>query len=192
MTLVLASQSPRRKEILSFFRLPFETRPSNFDESSLPYEGNPAEYARELARAKAEHVPSSDEELILAADTVVYRDGKIYGKPRNGDHAFEILQELVGSWHSVFTGVTIKKGATIYDDVEETRVLFNSPTEEQMRRYHQQLHCDDKAGGYAIQEAGALMVHSIEGCYYNVMGLPINTLNSLLTQVGISLWDHLS
>ncbi len=192
MKLILGSNSPRRKEILGYFNLPFEVRPSNFDEDSLPFEGDPVAYVRALANGKAKAIKSEEHEIVLTADTIVYRDGKVYGKPSSGAEAFSTLKELVGTWHTVYTGITLKRGKDLWDDIEETRVLFNSPTDQQLEAYHTSLHCTDKAGGYAIQEAGALMVRSIEGCYYNVMGLPINGVHKLLSQVGVSLWDHLS
>jgi septum formation protein len=130
-------------------------------------------------------------EIILTADTIVYREGKLFGKPTNAEEAFKSLSALVGHWHSVFTGVTIVKEGAIYQNVEETKVLFNHLTEGQIRHYHSKIHWQDKARGYAIQMAGGLLVKRIDGCYYNVMGLPINTVRSLLKEVGIELWDYL-
>lgn len=190
--LILGSQSPRRKEILSYFALPFEQVSPIFDEEAMPFNGDPAAYVNELSEGKALSLTSRfPAALILTADTIVWKDGKIYGKPKNTAEAFQSLSELTGSWHSVFTGVTLHHQGRAINRVEETRVLFNTLTPDQIRHYHTKLHWADKAGGYAIQMAGGLIVNRIEGCYYNVMGLPINSVRQLLLQAGIELWDYL-
>lgn len=190
--LILGSQSPRRMEILSFFSLPFTIATSNFDEEKIPFLGDPVNYVCEIAQNKAEALaPQFPHALILTADTTVYKDGKIYGKPANPEEAFQALSELAGQWHSVFTGVTLQSENQIWSTSEETRVLFNPLTSEEIRHYHKKLHWSDKAGGYAIQMAGGLAVKKIDGCYYNVMGLPINSVRELLLKVKIDLWDYL-
>lgn len=193
MQLILGSQSPRRVEILKFFSLPFEQVRSHFDEDAIPYLGDPAVHASILARGKAEslskHYP---EAAILTADTVVCLEGKLYGKPENEEKAFTSLRELAGKWHSVYTACALWKEGKLFEGVEETKVLMNPLTDAQITNYLKALHWADKAGGYAIQLAGSLLVRRIDGCYYNVMGLPINTLAELLNHIGIDLWDHLS
>lgn len=190
--LILASQSPRRKEILSFFSYPFEAVTSHFDEESVPFQGNPVDFVCKIAAGKAKALaPQYPQDLILAADTTVFKDGKNYGKPANADEAFQALSELAGQWHSVFTGIALIKGKELWTTSEETRVLFNPLTPEEIRHYHKKLHWSDKAGGYAIQMAGGLAIRRIEGCYYNAMGLPINGVRQLLLNVGIDLWDYL-
>lgn len=190
--IILGSQSPRRKEILSYFSLPFEQATPPFNEESVPFAGDPAAYVCDISLGKAESLQKQfPEAIIVTADTTVYREGKIYGKPVDEHQAFEFLSELVGQWHSVFTGVTVKTKHDTYSAAEETRVLFNPLTPEQIRHYHKKLHWSDKAGGYAIQMAGGLIVRKIDGCYYNVMGLPINTLKDLLNNIGIELWEYL-
>lgn len=190
--IILGSGSPRRKEILGYFSLPYQQVTSNFDENSIPFEDDPKRYVLELSLGKAEAlVAKHPDDVILTADSVVYREGKVYGKPDDEEDAFRSLSSLNGHWHSVFTGVTLLQGGAVYQGVEETKVLFNHLTEEQIRHYHSRIHWQDKAGGYAIQMAGGLLVKRIDGCYYNVMGLPINTVRSLLGEVGIELWDYL-
>lgn len=193
MKLLLGSQSPRRLEILQYFNLPFEQVSSDFDEESFPFDGHPVHYVSALAKGKAESLaaryPSA---MILTADTIVYREGKIYGKPKDDQEAFSYLKELVGQWHEVYTGLALYTLGNYYQGVEETKVLFNALTDEQITAYHQALPISDKAGGYMIQGAGGLIVNRIDGCYYNVMGLPINTLSSLLKKCGIDLWRHLA
>lgn len=193
MKLILGSQSPRRVEILKFFSLPFEQISSHFDEDAVPYLGDPGAHASLLAVGKAEALAKQHPEaVILTADTVVSLNGKLFGKPENETKAFETLQELAGKWHSVFTAVAVLKEGKLISEVEETKVLMNPLSDEQIRQYLKALHWADKAGGYAIQLAGSLLVRGIQGCYYNVMGLPINTLAKLLKTIGIDLWDHLS
>lgn len=190
--LILGSQSPRRKEILGFFSLPFIAVTSNFDEDSVPFSDNPAEYVCEIATGKARAlIPLFPNDLILTADTTVYKSGKIYGKPKDPEEAFQALTELAGDWHSVYTGVTLISNNHVWTTAEETKVLFNPMTPEEIRHYHKSLHWSDKAGGYAIQMAGGLAVAKIDGCYYNVMGLPINSIRKLLLNVEIDLWDYL-
>lgn len=190
--LILGSQSPRRKEILSYFSFPFDQISPSFDEDSVPFEGDPKKYVLTISRGKALSLKGRfPEDILLTADTTVYQEGRIFGKPLNELEAFHFLSALVGRWHRVYTAVTLVYQNQEFSAVEETKVLFNSLTEDQIRHYHTKLHWADKAGGYAIQMAGGLIVHKIDGCYYNVMGLPINSVRELLLKVGIELWDYL-
>ena len=103
-----------------------------------------------------------------------------------------MLKILSGQWHSVLTAVAVRKNGQAISNCEETKILFNPLTDEQIELYHQSCHFLDKAGGYAIQKAGSLIISTIDGCYYNVMGLPINTVRELLLKMGIDLWKHMS
>jgi len=192
MKLILGSQSPRRKEILEGFSIPFIQASPNFDERAVPYKGDPEEYVRTLSQGKGqallEKFPDS---LILTADTVVFLDGKVYNKPVDREEAFQNFVELSGKWHSVFTGVTILSKDKVVSQVEETRVLFNELSKEQIDQYLAQVPWADKAGGYAIQSSGGLIIKKIDGCFYNVKGLPINTVDQLLRHFGYKLWEHL-
>lgn len=192
MQIILGSQSPNRREILGYFSLPFIQVPSHFDEESVPFKGNPGQHAMLLSQKKSETLSKQyPEDIILTADSVVYCDGKLYNKPRDEAEAFSFLSTFCGKWQSIFTGVTVRKGSLVYSDVEETRLLFNPLTPEQIKQFHR--HCSflDKAGGYAIEKNGNLIVSRLEGCYDNVLGLPINTTRKLLLNVGIDLWDFL-
>ncbi|MGK5595048.1 MAG: Maf family protein [Parachlamydiaceae bacterium] len=192
MRLILGSQSPRRRELLNSFALPFEQISSQFNESLIPFKGDPASYALEIAQGKASALTHQyPDAAILTADTVVYKEPSCYGKPQDDQHAFRMLKELQGSWHHVFTGVTLSFQGQAFSGVEETKVLFNPLTDSQIQQYLRALHWEDKAGGYAIQLAGSLLVRKIEGCYYNVLGLPINVVAPLLLKANINLWDHL-
>lgn len=194
MRLILGSQSPRRKEIMDYFDLKFEQIKPDFDEDAHPFDGkSPAEYALKLARGKAESLAHKyPDALILTADTVVYCKGKSLGKAASEAEAKEMLTMLAGTWHSVFTGLHLHEpDGKALQAFEETRVLFNSLSPEEIAIYLKKARWQDKAGSYAIQGAGSLTIKAIRGCYYNVMGLPVNALNNLLSQVGLPLWDHL-
>lgn len=193
MKLVLGSQSPRRAEILRFFHLPFLQTSPHFDEASIPFRGNPQVYVQELAKGKADSlIEDFSNSIILTADTIVYQKGKIYGKPNNEEQASRFLEDLSGKWHSVWTGLTLYSKGKYFCAEEETSVLFHSLTDEQKQLYYQSLPIMDKAGAYMIQGAGSLIVQRIEGCYYNVMGLPVSALNKILLSIGIDLWKHLN
>ncbi len=192
MRLILGSQSPRRREILEYFSIPFEQKTSGFNEDSIPFDGDPKAYAIALSEGKARSLlPQFPDATIITADTIVYKAGKLFGKPTTEEEAFQILNELCGSWHSVYTAVSVMNQKTQISGIEETRVLFHPLSPSQIRAYCTAFHCFDKAGGYGIQEGGHLIVKRIEGCFYNVMGLPLNTLHPLLLQVGIDLWNFL-
>lgn len=192
MRLILGSQSPRRKEILSHFNLPFEQVTSDFVEESVPFTGDPQAYAQAISDGKSEMLlPLFPDAIIVTADTVVYSRGKSYGKPRDEAESFSFLRELAGEWQSVYTAVTVRRNQQAYHGVEETRVLLNDMTDEQIRIYQERLHLYDKAAGYTIQLPGSLAVNRIEGCFFNVMGLPLNTLRTLLKHLGIDLWEYI-
>ena len=192
MQLILGSQSPRRREILEFFSIPFIQASPSFDEASVPFNGNPEEYVCTLSNGKsASLINRFPQAMILTADTVVFREGKVYGKPKDRDDAYQMLSEFAGQWHSVYTGVTIQDKEKILSKAEVTHVLFNALTPEQIRHYLAHTDWVDKAGSYAIQKKGGIIVRKIEGCYYNAKGLPINTLVDLLQQFNVALWDYL-
>lgn len=192
MQIILGSQSPRRQEIMGYFSLPFIQVPSGFDEETIEYQGDPAKYAITLSQKKAEVLAARySKEIILTADSVVFCEGKVYNKPADEEEAFRYLDHFGGRWHSVFTGVTARQGSKVFSGHEETRLLFHKLSRDQIRKFHQHCYFLDKAGGYAIEKSGNLIVSRIEGCYYNVLGLPINTTRNLLLNLGIDLWDFL-
>lgn len=192
MRLILGSQSPRRKEILGYYSLPFEQISSDFDETSVHFAGNPETYVADIACGKASVLSAQfPDAAILTADTIVYRHGKVYGKPKDAADAIATLAELSGQWHSVYSCVALSAQGSLYHKMEETRVLFNELTSEQIQTYHQKLHLYDKAGSYQLQMAGGVIVNKIDGCYYNVVGLPINSIRTLLLNIGIDLWNYL-
>ncbi len=190
--LILGSQSPRRKEILSYFSLPFVQIPSLFNEDSIQYAGDPKNYATTLSQHKAHELASRfPEYVILTADTIVHLNGKVYNKPGNPLEAQQMLKDFSGNWQEVYTAVTVRRHDTFFSDIEETRILFHNLTDAQITHYHKSCNSLDKAGGYSIQHSGGLIVSRMEGCYDNVLGLPINTLRKLLLKMGIDLWLYL-
>ncbi len=190
--IILGSHSPRRKEILSYFSLPFRQVASHFDEDSVPYEGDPHHLAKELALGKLQALAKRfPDDYIITADTVVAIDGMSLGKPQSEKESREMLERLCGRWHSVITAVAgYYKGKFVCED-EETKVLCNTLTPDEIHRYMRVHHLYDKAGSYALQKSGSILVNRIDGCYYNVIGLPINTLRRILSHLGVDLWDYI-
>ena len=190
--IILGSTSPRRREILNFFSLAFRQEDPKFDETSVPFKKDPRHFVREVSRRKAHCLSEKfPNDIILTADTAVFRKNRIFLKPETLEEAAGMLAELSGKEHQVFTGVTVRRGEDEFSDVEESIVHFHPLTLSQIHTYHRHFIPLDKAGGYAIQKGGSIIVKRIEGCYYNIMGLPLQTTRHLLAQVGIDLWDYL-
>ena len=179
LTLILASGSPRRKEILDQMGLTYTVDVSDADESFV---GPPEEAVLELSRRKAESVAKRHENaLVLAADTLVYADG-VLGKPRDAEHAAQMLSALSGKWHSVYTGMTLmntQTGKTV-SQYDKTMVRFVNMTQEEIEAYVATNEPFDKAGAYAIQGRAGMYIDRIEGSYSNVVGLPMALLRSML------------
>ncbi|MCH9611099.1 MAG: dTTP/UTP pyrophosphatase [Chlamydiales bacterium] len=190
--LILGSSSPRRKEILQYFKLPFEQDSPPYDEEAQTYEGDPLAFATKLAKGKALSLAKKHQgKTILTADTVVFKGGQLYGKPKDDQEAFEMLQTFNGKWHTVFTAVVAIKGDLMASDYEQTEVLFHKVPQSDLKLYHKAFLGTDKAGGYGIQMGGSIIIRKIEGCYYNVMGLPIGAVASVLKEMGTDLWQYL-
>ena len=189
MKLILASSSPRRAEILANAGLPFSVLSSAVDESSFPGE-KPEALVLRLANAKAELVAARavGPAVILAADTVVLINGNILGKPRSTDEARKMLQQLSGRTHSVLTGVALIR---LPDNerrqfTESTLVHFRPVAEEELAAYLDTEEPFDKAGAYAIQGLAGRFIPRIEGCYFNVVGLPLSHTLAELRSLGWS------
>lgn len=192
LPLILASESPRRIEILRSFTIPFEVVPHTFDERTIPWNGKAHEFAKQLSESKALNVAERfSSRTIIAADTIVVIDGEFLGKPKDRNDALRILRLLAGRWHHVITSVSLISSGTVKSRTDETRVLIQPLTDSQINAYLDLNLWNDKAAGYAIQGAGALLVQRIEGCYYNVIGLPVVPLASMLSEIGIDLWRYL-
>ncbi len=173
MKLILASQSPRRMELLRHITTDFVTEPS-YAEESIPDGFTPAQAVQFLAQAKAHEVAQRHPDaLVIGSDTVVSIDGKILGKPRDKEHCIAMLHQLSGRVHEVYTGVSMQyhnEAETFYD---VTQVEFYPLSEEDILWYAGLSEPYDKAGGYGIQGRGCLLVRRIIGDYYNVMGFPV-------------------
>ncbi|MPQ42499.1 Maf-like protein [Clostridium tarantellae] len=186
MKVILASKSPRRQELLGRLVDDFEIIESKFDENSIMFKGNPEEYVKELSKAKAEAVFHNEksESIIISADTVVVHEGRVLGKPKNEEEAYSMLKALSGNTHKVYSGFCVlnTKNASAICDCCCTEVKFSKLTNEQIQKYIKSEEPFDKAGAYGIQGLGGVFVEGISGCYYNVMGLPINRLNNILSQ----------
>lgn len=149
---------------------------------------NPDDLVR-LAQAKAERVGGLyPQDIVIAADTGVFRDGRAFGKPKDLGEAREILQALSDGWHSVFTGLVVRRNAQEHVALEETRVHFRPLALEEINWYLAEEQVLDKAGAYAIQGKAAIFVDRIEGDFFNIMGLPLSTLARLLGKVGWRPW----
>lgn len=177
--LVLASQSPRRSEILRQAGIPFTVRVADVDESVLPGE-TPDAYVQRLAEAKARAVPAAPEETVLGADTTVVIDGEILAKPLDAADAHRMLAMLSGRRHEVLTGICLRRGAQAMCDCAVTGVIFAPLSEREIAEYVASGEPMDKAGAYAIQGLASKFVERIEGDYFNVMGLPVALVYRIL------------
>ncbi|PPA71547.1 Maf family protein [Jeotgalibacillus proteolyticus] len=174
--IILASASPRRKELLSYLNLPFTIYPSPFEETFSPSD-DPCTVVTKLAKGKAVEVAKQfPQSIVIGSDTIV-AGSKILGKPKNEEEAVSMLKELSGSTHSVWTAVSIISPERIKTFAEQVEVTFWPLSEEEIQAYVKTSDPYDKAGGYGIQSGGSLFVKQIVGDYYAVMGLPISRLN---------------
>ncbi len=185
-TVVLASGSPRRRELLGHLGIPFVVRPSEADESYAP-DQTPEEIVASISRRKALAAQAAPQELVIAADTMVFLDRARLGKPRDEAEALAMLTALQGRRHTVCTGVTVRRGARILTESESTAVWFRPASEAELRAYIATGEPMDKAGAYGIQGLGALLVERIDGDFYNVMGLPLLRLSRMLAAFGLTL-----
>ena len=182
--LVLASGSPRRREILDLLRLRYTVRPPDVPEELRPG-SSPGFEASRLAEAKAAATSVDPGELVLAADTLVVVDEEILGKPEGPAHAIRMLQRLQGRRHEVYTGVAMALDGRTHSGVARTGVWFRSLDEAECAQYVATGEPLDTAGAYGIQGLGAALVERIDGEYFNVMGLPVQLFLSLLNRFGL-------
>ena len=189
--LILASASPRRASLLRLLNIPFEIAPSNINEV-LDTILSPAEYVREIAQRKTKAVaPRFDHAVVLGADTVVALENAIFGKPNDAKHAADMLAQLSGKTHQVYTGLALTdtKSGQILTEVAITQVTLRALSSEDIARYVSTGDSLDKAGAYGAQGCASAFIQSISGCFYNVVGLPLACFWSLYHRlVGQSLW----
>ena len=186
MDIILASQSPRRRELLEHMGVEFRVVTPDIDEH-MERELPPDELVRRISAEKARAVAAQagPDAIVIAADTVVALDGAVLGKPADELEAFKMLSTLSGCRHQVYTGLTVLRGKEMHTVSEETAVTFRELSEKEITNYIRTGEPMDKAGAYGIQGYGALLVEGIHGDYYNVMGLPVCRLGGLLKELGV-------
>jgi septum formation protein len=183
--IVLASSSPRRRELLTMIGVRHQVIPADIDESYLSGEV-PLAHAERLARQKAETVASAvPDAIVIGADTIVVIDGQVLGKPRDEPHAADMLRQLSGRTHEVMTAVAVARGTRVESEVEVVSVTFRDLREDEIRAYIATREPMDKAGAYGIQGYGATIVERIAGDFFAVMGLSLGRLIRLLERLGL-------
>jgi len=187
MSVILASQSPRRRELMGLFHVPFEVRAADIDEAMDP--GQPAfdEVAR-VSRLKAEAIPHEGDDVVIAADTIVVCGGRVLGKPHDEEDAVSMLKLLSGREHQVMTGMTVLRGSRALTHTEVTDIHFRELSDGEIRAYVASGEPMDKAGAYGIQGGAALFCEKMSGDYYNVVGLPVCKLGMMLREIAPELF----
>lgn len=192
---ILASQSPRRRHLLNQIGLEFSVQPSSFDEDAIPLDLQPEEYVQRLALGKASEIASrfSEKHLVIGADTTVVLNNSIINKPSDREEAISMLKRLSGNTHTVFTGIALvsaPEGIRI-TSVQKTDVTFRHLQDDEIISYVESGSPMDKAGAYGIQDDfGAVFVENINGCYYNIVGLPLEMLFRKLRALSTLLNDE--
>ena len=189
MNLILASQSPRRKELLGLLGIPFTVQVPHADET-MDKNDTPASQVALVSRRKAMATVCTGEDVVIAADTIVVCDGKILGKPKDEADAIRMLTMLSGRTHQVMTGLTVRCGERVESCTEITDVTFRSIRPEEIVRYVASGEPMDKAGAYGIQGGAALFAQRLAGDYYNVMGLPVCRLVEVLRDMVPALMEE--
>lgn len=185
--LILASASPRRKELLGLLKIPFEIQPADVDESPLANEAV-ADLVERLSISKAEHIAKDHRNhLVIAADTLVAIDENILSKPENDEEALSFLKMLSGNMHTVYSGYCLSYEGTARASVVSSKVFIRDLSEDEITWYLSTGEGKDKAGAYAIQGYGATLVEHIEGCYFNIVGLSLAHLCKEIKHFGFSL-----
>lgn len=185
--LILASGSPRRRELLEQIGAAYEVKVGTYAED-VPKNDDPEKFVIRQAAGKAASVAEKyTGQWVLGADTVVVSDGKILGKPGSDEEAVSMLQRLSGKTHAVYTGIALRKDDGVWTHAEKTLVTFRTLSDEEIRAYVATKEPRDKAGAYGIQGRGAVLVEQIEGDYANVVGLPLSALYVLAGIAGMSL-----
>lgn len=182
MSIILASQSPRRKELLGLLNIPFTIRVADIDET-MDSAKDPALEVVRVSRLKAQAIEKAPTDTVIAADTIVVCDGRVLGKPADAADAKVMLQMLSGKVHQVITGLCVMQADRCITHAEVTDVYFRVLTEKEIDDYIQTKDPLDKAGSYGIQSGGAIFVEKIVGDYYNVVGLPVCRLTQILKQI---------
>lgn len=187
MKLILASQSPRRRELLGLLGHPFTVRVADIDET-MDQRLAPRDEVARVSRCKALAVEREETDIVIAADTIVVVDGQVLGKPKDEADAFRMLKSLSGRAHQVMTGMTVLRGEECVTVTEVTGITFRPLDDREIHAYIATGEPMDKAGAYGIQGGAALFATGLEGDYYNVMGLPVCALTTILRSFGVEIF----
>ena len=182
MQLILASASPRRKELLGLFKIPFTIRVADIDET-MDNTKSPFDEVARVSRLKALAVERQEKDIVIAADTIVVCEDRVLGKPKDAAEAVEMLSALSGRDHQVMTGCTVLRGETLQTFTEVTDLHFRELSRKEIENYVASGEPMDKAGAYGIQGGAALFCDGMNGDYYNVMGLPVCRLGQVLKEI---------
>ncbi len=186
---ILASSSPRRKELLQLVGIEPEIIVPQTDETPLDHESVDAFLRRvTIAKGRSVYRESFYDSLLVSSDTIVLLNDRMIGKPKDPADARTILRELADTMHEVWTGVAVFANGSVLYEVSKTRVYFNSISEQELDYYLDNEHYMDKAGAYAIQGKASVFIERIDGCYFNVMGFPLNMFYGMLKQLGVALY----
>ena len=189
MEVILASQSPRRKELMGLFHIPFAIRVADADETMDPQK-SPCHGVARVSALKAEAVERGNDDVVIAADTIVVCCGQVLGKPKDEADACRMLQLLSGRDHQVMTGMTVLRGDRRISCTEVTDIHFRDLSEKEILSYIATGEPMDKAGSYGIQGGAALFAEKIVGDYYNVMGLPVCRLGQILKELAPEIMEE--
>ena len=185
--IILASESPQRKNILKLINLDFKIQNSNFNERMIKIDHkNPERYCSYIACQKAKNVSlNNPESIVIGSDTIVYNENKILGKPNNKKEAINYLKSLSGNHHYVYTAISLRIDSAGIEKniIDKTRVTFNNLSDRDINYYITNYDPFNKAGGYGIQDWGSTFVKKINGCYYNVVGFPLSKFYILFNQI---------
>lgn len=192
MNYVLASASERRKELLKRLVPNFKAIVSGFHEDTIAFNGSFPQYVMNISEGKVADVKNKlkDNAVIIGCDTIVAFKNEVMGKPKSESEAFQMLTQLSGNTHQVYSGITVynTENNEMKKDFVCTDVKFSDLSEDEIKAYIKTGEPMDKAGAYGIQGYGGLFVEKINGCYYNVVGLPLNKLNYILREMGVNLY----
>lgn len=191
MSLVLGSTSSARIKILKNLGIEFETRVPLFDERSHPLSDDPVDYCQKLAYLKNLSLQKTPREIVITCDTIVYHAGRIYNKPTSYEDAFSMLKALAGSTHEVISALSVAHEGQILSSSERNLVTFHPLSDEQIEKFLQDPSYMHRSGAYTVTGHGALIIKQIEGSYESIIGLPLNSLETLLQNWNLSLWEFI-
>lgn len=182
MAIILASQSPRRRELLGYLVTDFQVMPADIDETVLLAE-TPENYVMRMANTKGDKVAAGrQEDLVISSDTIVVCESQILGKPHDRKEAYEMLRQLSGGTHLVYTAVVLQQGEKRSQALTQAAVSFYDLTDAEINRYLDSGECTDKAGAYGIQGQASVFVKAIQGDYYSIVGFPVGAVNQMLKE----------